>query len=188
MLSLIRDIIDIYLSGTNSKELLTYLINRIMETTSVIGGQIYDENQELIVEAGVKSKQSASYNIDFNGKKLGIFHVFPDVKISDDILNVVAITTVITDAKEISILNRNKFLRNMCHELKVPLNGIVNMSQMLKETSLDEEQSDLVEVLGACNIQLLDIVNDILDYTKIVGNELKLSKKPFSLKFNAYVR
>lgn len=182
MLPLLGDIIGLYISCTDSKDLLTYLLNRIMETTNIMGGQIYDQSQEIIVEVGSKFKTSASYDIDFNGKKLGIFHVFPDIVISKDILNVIAITTVLVDVKHIAILNRNKFLKNMCHELKSPLNGIVSMSKMLKETTLSDEQSDLVEVLGSCNIQLLDIVNDILDYTKIISNELQLNNKPFSLK------
>ena len=182
MLPLLRDIINLFLSGTNSKDLLTYLLNRIIETTEITGGQIYDQDQELVVEAGIKSKQSMSYDIEFNGKKIGLFHIFPKITVTEDILSVIAITTVITDSREISVLNRNKFLKNICHELKVPLNGIISMSKMLKETSLDEEQADLVEVLGTCNIQLLDIVNDILDYTKMISNELKLTKKPFSLK------
>ena len=182
MLPLLRDIISLYISCTDSKDLLTYLLNRIIETTDIKGGQIYDQNQEIIVDVGSKLKTSASYDINFNGKKLGLFHVFPDTKISEDVLNIIAITTVLIDLKQISCLNRNKFLNNICHELKSPLNGIVSMSKMLKETSLTDEQSDLVEVLGSCNIQLLDIVNDILDYTKMISNELKLNNKPFSLK------
>ena len=182
MLPLLRDIIGLYVSCTDSKDLLTYLLNRIMETTNIRGAQIYDQNQKIIVEVGSKSKTSASYDINFNEKKLGLFHVFPDIKISEDVLNVITITTILIDVKHISSLNRNKFLNNICHELKSPLNGIVSMSKMLKETSLTDEQSDLVEVLGSCNIQLLDIVNDILDYTKMISNELKLNNKPFSLK------
>lgn len=74
------------------------------------------------------------------------------------------------------------FLANISHELRTPLHGIVSMSTLLKDTILNKEQTELLDIISHCNMQLLDIVNDIRDYTKISTGHLKLIMKPFSLK------
>jgi signal transduction histidine kinase/CheY-like chemotaxis protein len=74
------------------------------------------------------------------------------------------------------------FLANVSHELRTPLNGIISMAKMLHDTSLDNEQKELLEIMSHCNVQLLEIINDIVDYTKISSGKLQLNKKPFSLR------
>lgn len=79
-------------------------------------------------------------------------------------------------------LHKVAFLANISHELRTPLNGIVCMTNMLKETEMNTEQSEMLNVVSHCNVQLLDIVNDVLDFTKIFTGGIALKKKPFSLK------
>jgi signal transduction histidine kinase/CheY-like chemotaxis protein len=74
------------------------------------------------------------------------------------------------------------FLINVSQELRTPLNGIISITKMLRDTSLNDEQSELLEIIAHCNIQLLEIINDIVDYTKISMGKLKFNLKPFSLK------
>lgn len=74
------------------------------------------------------------------------------------------------------------FLANVSHELRTPLNGIISITKMLQETQLDSEQKELLDIVAHCNIQLLEIINDILDYTKISSGKLRFNLKPFSLK------
>lgn len=74
------------------------------------------------------------------------------------------------------------FLANVSHELRTPLNGIISMAKMLNDTSLDNEQKELLEIMSHCNVQLLEIINDIVDYTKISSGKLQLNKKVFSLR------
>jgi two-component system, sensor histidine kinase and response regulator len=75
-----------------------------------------------------------------------------------------------------------RFLANISHELRTPLNGIVCTTNMLRDTVLDREQVELMEIITHCNSQLLDIINDILDYTKISLGNLTLNMTHISLK------
>ena len=77
---------------------------------------------------------------------------------------------------------KEDFLANMNHEIRTPLSAIVGLSKQLERTSLGNEQHALVESLNSSSQHLLQIVNDILDLTKIDGNYLKIEKTPFNLK------
>jgi len=76
---------------------------------------------------------------------------------------------------------KNNFLANMSHELRTPLNGIITMSEMLQRTKLKPIQENYLEIVDNCSIQLLDIINDILDYSKIYSGQMKLHLRPISI-------
>lgn len=74
------------------------------------------------------------------------------------------------------------FLSHLFNEMKTPLNGIISMSDMLRDSDLNKEQLELLDLISHCNIQLLEIINDIGDYTKISKGELQINHNTFSLK------
>lgn len=76
--------------------------------------------------------------------------------------------------------HKTSFMANMSHELRTPLNGIVCMSRLLQKTGLSAEQDEFLAIINHCSIQLLGLVNDILDYSKIKSGTMKLHLNPAS--------
>ncbi|MEJ0062560.1 MAG: ATP-binding protein [Alphaproteobacteria bacterium] len=69
---------------------------------------------------------------------------------------------------------KSEFLANMSHELRTPLNSILGMLQLLKESRIANEEHGLVDMAFRSSTNLLDIVNDILDLSRIEAGEMKL--------------
>ncbi|RRS30300.1 MAG: hypothetical protein P794_07565 [Epsilonproteobacteria bacterium (ex Lamellibrachia satsuma)] len=74
---------------------------------------------------------------------------------------------------------KDLFLANMSHEIRTPLNGIVGFTQVLKSTPLTEEQKEFVTVIEHSSDNLLTIVNDILDLSKIKADKIELESIAF---------
>jgi signal transduction histidine kinase/CheY-like chemotaxis protein len=74
---------------------------------------------------------------------------------------------------------KDLFLANMSHEIRTPLNGIVGFTQLLKSTELTEEQAEFITVIETSSENLLTIVNDILDLSKIKADKIELESIAF---------
>jgi signal transduction histidine kinase/DNA-binding NarL/FixJ family response regulator len=75
---------------------------------------------------------------------------------------------------------KNKFLANMTHELRTPLNGILGYAQILSRShDLTEEQKHGIHTIYQCGFNLLNMINDILDISKIDENTIELNFQDF---------
>lgn len=77
---------------------------------------------------------------------------------------------------------KSEFLAVMSHELRTPLNGILGMNQLLLTTELNDSQKEFVRASQASGELLLQLINDILDLSKIEAGKLELDFRPCSIK------
>jgi signal transduction histidine kinase/CheY-like chemotaxis protein len=76
---------------------------------------------------------------------------------------------------------KSAFLANMSHEIRTPMNGVIGIADLLRTTPLNLEQQDYVKTLCISAENLLTILNDILDLSKLEAGELQLEILPFNL-------
>lgn len=83
-------------------------------------------------------------------------------------------------AREAAHIKEN-FLANMSHEIRTPLNAILGFTYLLDKTKLDEGQKTFLASIKTSGESLLDIVNDILDLSKLEAGMLRIENSPFTL-------
>jgi len=80
---------------------------------------------------------------------------------------------------EAATRTKSEFLANMSHEIRTPMNGIFGMLQLLQTTILDEEQKEYAEVAIDSTKNLLSLISDILDYSKVEAGKLEIVEGVF---------
>lgn len=79
--------------------------------------------------------------------------------------------------------SKTRFLANVSHEVRTPLNMIMGMAELLKETKLSDKQSEYVDNFKNASAHLLSLIDDILDMARIDSNEVKFSGETFNLLY-----
>lgn len=77
---------------------------------------------------------------------------------------------------------KSEFLANISHELRTPMNGLLGMLDLVLDSHMGGEQRDQIEIAQRCAYSLLDLLNDILDLSKIEAGRMILEKVPFDLR------
>jgi PAS domain S-box-containing protein len=163
---------------------------------------LHPEDSEYVVKSLRKSlKENKNFNIKYriknksgkivwieeygaaiykNGEILYIEGVFMDItmKVSQD--------NAVKEKELAEASNKSKsiFLANMSHEIRTPLNGIIGFTELLKQTSLTEEQQDYLKTIRYSSQMLMVIVNDILEFSKIESGNYKIVDDYFDIRAN----
>ncbi len=135
-----------------------------------------------IYELQIITKSGQLRDIEFSttplsgGEKIVILGIMRDIterKNNETLRNEVAIANQ-------TVLFKQNFLANMSHEIRTPLTGVLGMIEILSKTKLDNNQLDYVNTLKLSTENLKEIINQILDYSKIEAGQIKLKFRKFS--------
>ena len=82
---------------------------------------------------------------------------------------------------ERSLKVKDQFISNMSHEIRTPLNAVIGFTDLLAETSLTTEQAEFVGIVKTASANLLALINNILDLSKIESSNLSLESLPINI-------
>ncbi len=88
-------------------------------------------------------------------------------------------------AKELAeegVKAKTQFLTNMSHEIRTPLNAVIGMAEILKKTKINKKQEEYLNILLSSGDELLNLINDIFEYSALDAGKIKLEKESFELQ------
>ena len=129
---------------------------------------------------------------DIDGEEVLLMHVRDITLRKEGEEKIYAARQIAEDAKEMaerareiaenSSQAKSEFLANMSHEIRTPLNGIVGMAQLIADTELNDEQKNCVETILQSTAGLLQIINHVLDISKIEAGQMDIRESAINLR------
>jgi signal transduction histidine kinase/CheY-like chemotaxis protein len=163
----------------NDKSVMVFLGNQEMFMATM-----RDATGQFMTQSDSNSKRLETYSLILAAVAL-LALVFGFLFLVKPLLRNVRVAQESEKNVELEIEKVNKvkteFLANMSHEIRTPLNGVIGMTELLSKTKLDQDQRDYVRNVHGSALNLLDIVNDLLDYSQIESGNLEIMKERFVL-------
>lgn len=160
---------------------------------TVTAGYIEKADREIL--SGKTTQTNLQYECVLNGRKMWLHDYKFSFQLPDGQAAVAGISFDITNLKQTEAELRNAkikaeesdrlktaFLANMSHEIRTPMNGILGFAQMLHDDELDKETHDqYLNIIETCGERLLNIINDIVDISKIEAGLMPVELVEFEL-------
>ncbi len=159
--------------------------NRHEEVMLRIGDIIQNEKDDITLESIIYTKGGKEIlcNIypkiykDNNNQPIGVRGVVVDISLqkqTEELHNQLEISKKTTEIKQ-------QFLANMSHEIRTPMMGIIGMIDLLYKTEISGQQQDYLETIKDSSETLLNIINDILELSKIESGKTEIKPVPFNI-------
>ncbi len=106
------------------------------------------------------------------------------ISVCRDISTQVATEKELRDARrqaEAAVIAKSSFLANMSHEIRTPMNGVVGFAELLLAGALDDEQRRQAELIADSGRAMMQMLNDILDLSKVEAGQMTVSNEPFDI-------
>lgn len=147
---------------------------------------------ELELTNGTILERYSAPVLGSNGDNYGRVYIFHDIterkaaaealkKTNEQLQQAITTANEMTIKAQAANVAKSQFLANMSHEIRTPLNGIIGMTGLLLDSSLTEEQRFGLDIVQKSSQDLLTIVNDVLDISKIEANKLDLEEIDFDM-------
>ena len=110
--------------------------------------------------------------------------VYATCAMATDVTQAKAVEHALAEARDAALASaaaRSSFLATMSHEIRTPINAVIGLTGLLLQSPLDDHQRDLLETVRTSGDALLDVVNDVLDFSKIESGEVRLEDRPFDV-------
>lgn len=152
-------------------------------------------NKELYVLETGKALYDLEEEVEINNTKHSLNTNIASIKNAEGhIIGIIGISLNITERKqnekdllqakelaEAGTLAKNEFIASVSHEFRTPMNGILGLSEILRNTNLNNEQLDLLNGITSSADNLLVLLNDVLDFSAIEAGKMELDYHPFDL-------